>query len=357
MTATRSYFIAGTDTEIGKTYATCALLHHARGAGLRALGMKPVAAGARTIDGGLRNDDAMALIGASSFASDYRLVNPICLAEAVAPHIAAADEGRTIDPAVILAARDALSAHADVLLIEGVGGFRVPLGPDHDTADLAVALALPVILVVGLRLGCINHALLTADAIRARGLDLVGWIANAVDPLMSRREENVAALDERLGCRRLGVLPHDEARDPASAAGLLSLPAPPREAAAGAIVLIDSAARLHGGHRGRVVVTGSHGGRSTARHALRAGARLCFFNDAGRGKDDAGVAALAMLQRAGLAAACYSHDSACLGDARDGFGNGYITVVNDAAAAMGLRVGMSVVEAASLAAHPGTGED
>ena len=159
MSPTRSYFIAGTDTEIGKTYTTCALLHHARGTGARVLGMKPVAAGAEEVDGRPRNQDALALIRASSFAADYDLVNPVCLTEAVAPHIAAADEGRQIDAATILAARDSLAEHADLLLIEGVGGFRVPLQLAYDTADLAVDLAAPVILVVGLRLGCINHAL------------------------------------------------------------------------------------------------------------------------------------------------------------------------------------------------------
>ncbi|MCB1916224.1 MAG: dethiobiotin synthase [Rhodocyclaceae bacterium] len=349
MSPTRSYFIAGTDTEIGKTYTTCALLHHARGTGARVLGMKPVAAGAEEVDGRPRNQDALALIRASSFAADYDLVNPVCLTEAVAPHIAAADEGRQIDAATILAARDSLAEHADLLLIEGVGGFRVPLQLAYDTADLAVDLAAPVILVVGLRLGCINHALLTAEAIRARGLELVGWIGNGIDAQMSRRDENIAALDERLGCERLGVLPHDATQDPAANAGLLRLPAASTDAA-DAIVLLDSAAGLHAGHHGRVVVTGSHGGVSAARYALRAGPRLSFFNDAGHGKADAGIAALAILQQAGLAAACYRHDSARIGDARDGFGHGNISAMNDAAAALGLRVGMSVAEAASRSA-------
>ena len=348
MTATRSYFIAGTDTEIGKTYATCALLHHARKIGLRALGMKPVAAGAAPIDGRLCNDDALALIAAGTTAADYAQVNPICLAEAVAPHIAAADEGRRIDIEAILSARDALSQQCDLLLIEGVGGFRVPLHAGYDTADLAADLAAPVILVVGLRLGCINHALLTADAIRARGLELAGWIANCVDPLMRRREQNIAALDERLGCARLGILPHAEGGDAVAGAVHLQLPAWHQQAT-DAIVVLDCAASMHGGHRGRVVVTGSHGGASAARYALRAGARLCFFNDAGGGKADAGTAALAALQQAGLAAACYAHDSARIGDGRDGFGHGLISAVNDTAAAMGLRVGMSFVEGASRA--------
>ena len=348
MTGTRSYFVAGTDTEIGKTYATCALLHHARRIGLRALGMKPVAAGAAPIDGRMRNDDALALIAASTTAADYALVNPICLAEAVAPHIAAADEGRRIDIEAILTARDALARQCDLLLIEGVGGFRVPLQADYDTADLAADLAAPVILVVGVRLGCINHALLTADAIRARGLELAGWVANCVDPLMHRREQNIAALDERLGCPRLGILPHAEDGDTAAAAVHLQLPAYHLRAT-DAIVVLDSAESMHGGHCGRVVITGSHGGISAARFALRARARLCFFNDAGRGKADAGTAALAKLQQAGLAAACYAHDSARIGDGRDGFGHGLISAVNEAAGALGLRVGMSVVEGASLA--------
>ncbi|WIM06671.1 MAG: dethiobiotin synthase [Candidatus Nitricoxidivorans perseverans] len=215
----QAFFIAGTDTGVGKTFVTCALLHLARGRGLAAAGMKPVAAG---VDAGGRNEDVERLIAASSFAAPCELVNPYGFAAPVAPHLAAADEGRRIDIEVIANASRRLAERADLLLVEGVGGFRVPLGDDLDTADLAVRLGLPVILVVGLRLGCLNHALLTAEAIAARGLPFAGWIANVIDPGMARREENIAALEERLKAPLLGTLPHAE--DPAAAARRLRLP-------------------------------------------------------------------------------------------------------------------------------------
>jgi len=205
---TQAWFIAGTDTEIGKTFVTCALLHTARRAGFTALGMKPVAAGADWIDGDYVNEDAARLRAAGSFDPGLADLNPVCLRSAIAPHIAAAEEGVAIDEDAILAAYRRLAAQADVVLVEGVGGFRVPLGPARDTADLAVAFGLPVILVVGLRLGCISHALLTAEAIRARGLHLVGWVANQVDPAMLRVDENIAAIDARIGAPCLGRVAH-----------------------------------------------------------------------------------------------------------------------------------------------------
>lgn len=218
----QAFFVTGTDTGVGKTFATCALLHLARSRNLTAVGMKPVAAGT---DADGRNEDVEQLIAASSVAAPRELVNPCCFAAPVAPHIAAAVEGRRIDPDTIVAAARQLAEQADVLLVEGVGGFRVPLGADFDTADLAVRLGLPVILVVGLRLGCLNHALLTAEAIQARGLTLAGWIANRIDPDMPRWEDNVAALRERLPAPLLGVLPR--LTEPAAAARYLSLPASP----------------------------------------------------------------------------------------------------------------------------------
>lgn len=217
----QAFFVTGTDTEVGKTFATCALLHAARKQGLKAIGMKPVAAGVSP-DG--RNEDVQQLIAASSVAAPRDLVNPYCFELPVAPHIAATIQDRRIDPARIAAAARDLAAAADLLLIEGVGGFRVPLGDDVDTADLALRLDYPVILVVGLRLGCLNHALLTAEAIRARGLKLAGWIANGIDPDMTVPEENVAALKERLPGPLLGVLPWVASRDPVQAATHLSLP-------------------------------------------------------------------------------------------------------------------------------------
>lgn len=221
----RAYFVTGTDTEIGKTFATCTLLHAARARGLVALGMKPVAAGAQWVEGRWINEDAEALRAASSFDPAPGLLNPYCLKTPVAPHIAAAEEGVALTPAPILVALAALRQQAGMVLVEGVGGFRVPFGPAYDSADLARDLGLPVILVVGMRLGCISHALLTAEAVAARGLPLAGWIANQVDPAMLRFEQNVDALKARLPTSLLGTLPHQPGGhpDPAVAAGALDL--------------------------------------------------------------------------------------------------------------------------------------
>lgn len=225
MNAKQAWFVAGTDTEIGKTFTSCALLYRARADGLSAVGMKPLAAGAECINGEWVNEDAARLRAAGSFDPGLDLINPYCLREPVAPHIAMAAEGVAFDPQRVTNALDALRARADVVIVEGVGGFRVPLGNDYDTADLAVTLGLPVILVVGMRLGCINHALLTAEAIVARRLPFAGWIANRVDPGMLRFEENLAALEKRLPGPLLGVIPHRADADPSGAAGSLRLPA------------------------------------------------------------------------------------------------------------------------------------
>ncbi|MDQ5918486.1 MAG: dethiobiotin synthetase [Pseudomonadota bacterium] len=218
---TRAYFITGTDTEIGKTYVACALLHAFRQKGLSAIGMKPVAAGT---DAAGHNEDVEALIAASSLVAERRLVNPYCFADPIAPHIAATEAGVTIGPEPVQAGLQALGEMAEVVVVEGVGGFVVPLGENFDAADLAGALAIPLILVVGMRLGCLNHALLTVEAIRARGLPLAGWIANRVDPEMSRFEENLTTLKSRIDAPLLGVLPYLPG-DAASAALHLSLPA------------------------------------------------------------------------------------------------------------------------------------
>ncbi len=219
-----AYFIAGTDTEIGKTFVTCALLHAARRQGLTALGMKPIAAGAEQIGSEFLNEDAARLRAASSFDPGLALLNPYCLASPIAPHIAAEEEGVTLAFDPIRAAFDALRPQADLVLVEGVGGFRVPLGPDYDTADLARDLALPVILVVGMRLGCINHALLTVEAITARGLPLAGWVANQTDPTMLRFDQNLAALTHRIPAPLLGTVRHQPDGDAARGAEGLRLP-------------------------------------------------------------------------------------------------------------------------------------
>jgi dethiobiotin synthetase len=218
-TAKPAWFITGTDTEVGKTFVACALLHALRARGLKTLGMKPVAAG---LDSEGKNEDVEQLIAASSFPAPHELINPYAFRAAVAPHIAAAEDGRTIELAKIVAAFDQLLGQADAILVEGVGGFCVPLGPNVETADLAVALNLPVILVVGMRLGCINHALLTQQAITTRGLTLAGWVANRIDPAMSRFEENLAALKTRINAPLLGVVANGTT--PEQAAPTLLLP-------------------------------------------------------------------------------------------------------------------------------------
>lgn len=217
----QAFFLTGTDTEIGKTFITCALLHKAAHSGYKAAGLKPVAAG--TDEAGL-NDDVENIRVASNVALPLRTSNHYCFAAAVAPHIAAAEQGVAIEFARIRETLDTALTQADFIIIEGVGGFKVPLGTDGDSADLAVALGLPVILVVGMRLGCINHALLTADAIKQRGLHLAGWVANRIDPAMSRFEENLATLKSALTAPLLGVVPHNPANGYAGAADYLQLP-------------------------------------------------------------------------------------------------------------------------------------
>lgn len=216
-----AYFVTGTDTEVGKTFVTCALIRRGAQLGMRAAGVKPVAAGT---DADGNNEDIEAIRAASSVALPPAIINSYCFRDFVAPHIAAAEKGVLIDiDAIVTACRTAQEA-TDLLIVEGVGGFRVPLGVDRDTADLAVALGLPVILVVGLRLGCINHALLTVEAIAARGLTLAGWVANHLDPEMARIDDNIAALRERLGAPLLGSVPRVAGSNPAAAASFLELP-------------------------------------------------------------------------------------------------------------------------------------
>lgn len=216
-----AYFLTGTDTEIGKTFITCALLHRARLDGLKAVGLKPIAAG--TDAAGL-NDDVEAIRAASNVELPRQIINPWCFEPAIAPHIAAEEAGVRIEFGPIKASCDAARQQADLVIVEGVGGFCVPLGVDRNTADLAVDLGLPVILVVGMRLGCISHALLTAEAIAARSLKLVGWVANRIDPAMSRFAENLATLQTLLPAPLLGVVPHGPQDGAIGAAAFLKLP-------------------------------------------------------------------------------------------------------------------------------------
>jgi dethiobiotin synthetase len=220
------YYLTGTDTGAGKTFATCALLQAARAAGGTALGMKPVASGCTWTEAGWRNDDALALLAHGSQPLDYAQVNPYALPAATAPEIAAALAGVEIELAPILAAYAGLSARAGTVLVEGVGGWLAPLSATLDQPVLARALGLPVILVVGLRLGCLNHARLTARAIRADGCALAGWIASDVDPDLEYAGEYFEALQRVLPAPLLGRLPHLPERGPAAAAAFLRLPDP-----------------------------------------------------------------------------------------------------------------------------------
>lgn len=221
-----AWFVTGTDTGVGKTLVATALLHRLRETHARVIGMKPVAAGAeRDARGTWFNDDAAALQAASSVNAAAALVNPWLLKAAVSPHIAAHREGVAIELERICAALLALRAQADAVVVEGAGGFRVPLGDTLDGGDLAVALGLPVVLVVGLRLGCLNHALLTAESIAARGLRLAGWVVNRLSPHMPEAQANIDHLALRLPAPCLGDLAHRSPPDARVAARELQLPA------------------------------------------------------------------------------------------------------------------------------------
>lgn len=215
-----SYFITGTDTGVGKTFSSVALLHALRAGGARAVGMKPVASGCEATVDGLRNEDALALQAASDPRPPYALVNPYALPEPTAPQIAAERAGVQVTLGPMLEAYRALQGLSDQVLVEGVGGWLAPLADDLEQADLVKALDLPVILVVGLRLGCLNHARLSARAIQADGCRLVGWIGSGVDVLEPRYIELVA---QAMPVPCLGVLPHSPGVDPARLAAKLAI--------------------------------------------------------------------------------------------------------------------------------------
>lgn len=200
-------FVAGTDTGVGKTLFSAALLLQLGRAGVNAAACKPVAAGCRREAGRLVNEDAELLAATAPAGTPLALVNPVALEPAIAPHIAAAEAGLVLDPDLLAAHCRAAAAGADCLVVEGAGGWRVPLGPDTTLADVARALGLPVVLVVGLRLGCLNHALLSAEAICADGLLFAGWVANPLATPMARIEENIATLANRLPAPLLARLP------------------------------------------------------------------------------------------------------------------------------------------------------
>ncbi len=201
-------FVTGTDTEIGKTRVTQALLAGLRAAGRRCVGMKPVASGAVVTSDGLRSEDALALMQQASVQAPYDVINPYLFEPPIAPHIAAEEAGVAVRFARIAEAYASLCEQAGDVVVEGVGGWRVPLGEDGDVAALAAYLQLPVVLVVGVRLGCINHALLTAESIVYSGCVLQGWVANIVDADMVHAMDNIATLRTKLSAPCLGVLPY-----------------------------------------------------------------------------------------------------------------------------------------------------
>ncbi|QSX39025.1 dethiobiotin synthase [Shewanella sedimentimangrovi] len=221
------YFVTGTDTDCGKTLVSAALLTAAAEqlpGCTKTLGIKPVASGCRPTDSGLRNPDAELLMAHASSDLPYHRVNPLAFEPAIAPHIAAARSGVDISPETILALldRDAMDA-ADFCLLEGAGGWRLPLGQGRFMPELVQALEVPVILVVGMKLGCLNHAMLTQEAIKADGLRIAGWVANRVDAHMACFEENLQTLREVMDSPCLGVIPHLADADPKAAAACLDL--------------------------------------------------------------------------------------------------------------------------------------
>ena len=204
----RGFFVTGTDTGVGKSLVACALLHAYAARGLRVVGMKPVAAGAEQRNGVWINDDVEQLVAAGNVAAPREHVNPYCFEPPIAPHIAAELDNKAIEIKGLLESYQQLSTLADIVVVEGAGGFCVPLNASQSSADLAQRLGLPVVLVVGMRLGCLNHALLTAEAVRARGLRLAGWVANHIESAMPYAAENVAALLQRLDAPLLVSIPY-----------------------------------------------------------------------------------------------------------------------------------------------------
>ncbi|MEQ9462308.1 MAG: dethiobiotin synthase [Haliea sp.] len=217
-----TFFVTGTDTEVGKTAVSCALLHAARARGLTTAAVKPVAAGC---DADGHNEDALALQAAMTLELPYAQVNPVALQPAIAPHIAAAQAGRSLSADRLAGlCRGVMHSGADLVLVEGAGGWRVPLGPRETLADVAVGLGVDVILVVAMRLGCINHALLTAEAIRADGLRLAGWVANQPGAAMACHAENLDTLQRLLPAPLLGELPFIAPFDAQTASQYIDLP-------------------------------------------------------------------------------------------------------------------------------------
>jgi dethiobiotin synthetase len=207
-----TYFIAGTDTGVGKTHVTLALLRAGRDRGIAVAGMKPVATGAEQVDGRWISPDALQIASASGQAGPYEELNPYCLRDAVSPNIAADRCNITIDIGLIAAISRRLQVERDLLLIEGTGGWHTPISARESMADIARALGSPVILVIGLRLGCLNHARLTRESIEAHGCTLAGWVANQIDPGFAMAVENLATLEQLMGAAPLAVVPFARTR-------------------------------------------------------------------------------------------------------------------------------------------------
>jgi dethiobiotin synthetase len=227
-----AYFVTGTDTGVGKTFVSCALLQALARRHPRVVGMKPVAAGLVQTPEGWDSEDAIALRAASTVRVPPALDNPVRLPDPLSPHIAAERAGTRIDIHHLVACQRELAQHADAMVVEGAGGFLVPLSPEHTGADLAQALGLPVLLVVGLRLGCLNHAFLTAEAVRTRGLVLAGWVANTVDADMPYVTEQMASLREGLAAPCWGQVPRLASPQAAAVAVHLDMAAAVRACAA-----------------------------------------------------------------------------------------------------------------------------
>lgn len=221
----KTYFVAGTDTGVGKTLISAALLHYANGEGKRTIGLKPIAAGCEEHAEGLRNEDALLLQSVASQKLPYAQVNPIALKAPVAPHIAAEMEGKRLSVERVMGfVRGCLIMPSDFVVVEGAGGWRVPLNTSETLAGLPKAMGLPVILVVGLRLGCINHALLTVEAIQRDGLSIAGWVANTIEEGMPALEQNLDTLRTLIPAPCLGIVPKLAHPDVEAASSYLSLP-------------------------------------------------------------------------------------------------------------------------------------
>lgn len=219
------FFITGTDTDCGKTLVTQGFMHLCGQQGVRTAGMKPVASGGvAQISGELRNSDAILIQSCCSSSTPYHLINPYCFEPPVAPHLAAGMSKIRIDLPLIQAAYTELAQQNECLVVEGVGGWRVPLNDELDVAGLCQALQLPAVLVVGMKLGCISHALLTAQSILSDGVPLLGWVANCVDPEMQLLEQNIGTLQELIPAPLLGTIPFLSDITPAVIARKLCLP-------------------------------------------------------------------------------------------------------------------------------------